>query len=173
MKLRVAFEWLYLLFIITVRKTDDSSMWLEAQGFSRTKKRSNEMVITNNTVMNVSEWNKLVCFALSRGLKNRLWGKLVKSWSASTYVELEERTIYQNDRLDEPDQTVSLVFGSVGSFSVNSRFSILGHTWKVLFWHICRILRASVVRDGAKWPQSRGECNNKKKKIKKVFFGLF
>ena len=60
MKLRVAFEWLYLLFIITVRKTDDSSMWLEAQGFLRTKKRSNEMVITNNTVMNVSEWNKLV-----------------------------------------------------------------------------------------------------------------
>ena len=48
MKLGVAFEWLYLLFIITVRKTDDSSMWLEVQGFSRTKNRSHEMVIKNN-----------------------------------------------------------------------------------------------------------------------------
>ena len=48
MKLRVAFEWLYLLFIFKVRKTHDSSMWVEVQGFSRTKKRSNEMVITIN-----------------------------------------------------------------------------------------------------------------------------
>ena len=53
------------------------------------------------------------------------------------------------------------------------QFSILGYMGKVLFWHICRILIARVVRDGAKWPQSWGKCNYEKKKYQKIFFGQF
>ena len=59
-------------------------------------------------------------------------------------------------------------WGSVGCFCLF--FFVVGPFWGVQN-RIYGIIRARIVRNGAKWPHSRGKYNYKKKKKEKINFG--